>query len=589
MVNPPFKNAEVRQIKVAVSFAYHLITAQSGTLSKAVLENVMNSHDAGASEVRIDIDAKGVVITDNGRGFANRDEILAVFEELGFEHPEAKDEHRTFGKFGIGRAQMWSFASTVWRSNALQMDVDIRAKGLDYLLYDDLPQQPGCTITGTFYKRLVTSDMITFEREITELALYAPLAVYLNGKLISKDPTAEKWPHETKDAWIRLKDGGELTVYNNGVMVRTYPAEHLGSGGIVITKPDVRLALNTARNDVLTSQCKVWPRIKGYIQRQSDTRVRTKSTRITDGELANLARRFVGKELSLAEIEKAKLITDIAGRGYTIEMFVRHATSYRADGVITVAEKGSRKGERAHQGKMAFVLSPITLDRFHVQSPTELQALLKKRIKFDNTRYWTRWLDDLRYVNDFAQAVPDMADDYEVLPLEEHTKEENVALAALSSVANRLLSRGLMDDGSLDYSNGHRTLHIGVSQSALAWTDGARRVVLSRPLMAQATRGLAGIIVIVNVLLHEYLHDAADTGSHEHDLDFMTKYHDLTSDPDSFVAVACSKTFAAYVEALKQEGVKLRAAVIRDADTADAAHDLDGTPEAPRVELRAVA
>ena len=366
--------AEKRHISVAPSFAHSLITAQAGTLSKAVLEGIMNSKDAGATEVKIDIDAKGITIIDNGRGFLSREEILEVFEVLGFEHPTVDD--RVYGKFGIGRAQLWAFASTIWRSNAFEMDVDIQRRGLDYDLHEDRPVVPGVAISGTFYKKMLTSELISFERELIELALYAPLTVLLNGKSITKNPADEKWIFETEDAYIRLKDGGQLTVYNNGIKVRDYPAAHLGSGGAVLTKPGVRLALNTARSDILVSQCKTWARIRRFVQKQSDTRLATKTTRVTDDELENRARRFVGRELPLHEIADTKFITDITGRGHTLEMFVRQAGGYRAGGVVTVTEKGSRMGERAHRGKMAFVLAPLTLDRFNVRTPTELKALL---------------------------------------------------------------------------------------------------------------------------------------------------------------------------------------------------------------------
>src|SRR5690606_15477247 len=119
---------ENRQFSVAPSIIKHLIKSQAGSLGKAILECVQNSIDAGASRVDITLTTDTVRIVDDGHGLRSRDEVLACFEVFGFDHSE---HEREFGRFGLGRGQLWAWASTHWRTHAFDLDVDVRERGLD--------------------------------------------------------------------------------------------------------------------------------------------------------------------------------------------------------------------------------------------------------------------------------------------------------------------------------------------------------------------------------------------------------------------------------------------------------------------------
>ena len=69
-------------------------------------------------------------------------------------------------------------------------------------------------------------------------------------------------------------------------------------------------------------------------------------------------------------------------------------------------------------------------------------------------------------------------------------------------------------------------------------------------------------MVILNIIVHEYLHDAADAGSHEHDALFYQRYHDLTSDPAFDLGKWVVKAFASYVVRMQQQNIPLRAAAL---------------------------
>jgi hypothetical protein len=121
-------NKEKRQLSVHPAIIFDLIKGQAGSLGKAVLECVMNSVDSGSTRVTVDITNRGVNIQDDGRGFQSRKEIEDWFEVFGFPHEEG--DGRIYGKFGIGRGQLWSFCSTIWRTNTFEMSVDIKKSGL---------------------------------------------------------------------------------------------------------------------------------------------------------------------------------------------------------------------------------------------------------------------------------------------------------------------------------------------------------------------------------------------------------------------------------------------------------------------------
>ena len=102
------RNAGNCQPKIEnINFSVHqaildsVISAQSGTLHKALIELVMNGIDAGASEVRVKLNHDGFEVADDGRGFTDKEQIMSCFAQFG--SPQTED--KTFGRFRIGRGQ----------------------------------------------------------------------------------------------------------------------------------------------------------------------------------------------------------------------------------------------------------------------------------------------------------------------------------------------------------------------------------------------------------------------------------------------------------------------------------------------------
>lgn len=554
---------ESRRFKVDPHIIYSLIVAQAGTLAKAVLECVMNSVDAHATRLDITVDAKSIRIRDDGHGFRSRAEIEERFEVFGFSH---KDGERIYGKFGLGRGQLWSFCSTVWRTGTFQMDVDIKQRGVEYALQDGLPFCQGVDISGSFYSTMLTSDLAAFERELTELALFAQIPVMLNGRRINRDPAAETWDHETPDAWIKVSDIGQLSVYNLGVLVRRYPGFQFGCGGIVVTRPGVALAVNMARNDVLVAECAVWKRIRKVLQEKSDARMRSKQTRMTEVELENVARRFVARELDYTDIVESKLITDIVGRGHPLRTL---AFGVRKWMPLTVADSGSRIGERAHTARLAFVLSRQTLERFGVLTVKELRVALCQALMSPASNYSAgelrRHLEKLPVTDNVNEAAPTLSLECEVLKPKELTPRDRAALVALESLAFDV-SRALKEARLINRAVSYRTVRLGRSDVAEAWTDGTKEVVIERGQIELMHKGIGGFSGLANLLVHEYLHDSSDLGSHTHDQEFYARYHDATCSGRGVLNQAVYHGLRAWVKALHSFKLKVPPIVARHLD-----------------------
>lgn len=144
---------------------HHIIYSQVGSIGKAIIELIMNSVDAGAGAVIIDISPEGFSCRDDGQGFASRDDVIRYFGRFGTPHQEGD---ATYGRFRLGRGQIMAHARTIWRSREWQMTVDTR------------------------------------EME-------------LNGTIISRRPENGKWDAEDDFAWYRLRDEGAVSIYNQCV------------------------------------------------------------------------------------------------------------------------------------------------------------------------------------------------------------------------------------------------------------------------------------------------------------------------------------------------------------------------------------
>jgi hypothetical protein len=534
--------AETRQFSVSPSIIYSQIYSQAGTLAKGILEYAMNSVDSGSNKIDITIDADGFVAADDGAGFNAKKEIEEFFEVLAFDH--SGDDTRVFGVYGIGRAQCWSFASTVWRTGTHSMDVDIKNRGLNYILEEGLERVKGCTITGKFYEPMTPSELAEFNREFSLLAKYAPIDVFVNGAKINTRVDEVEWDIETDDAFIKFKATGGLQVFNRGVLVREYHSSNFGTAGVVVTKKTLTLN-NKARNDVLRSKCEVFKRIVKLIDKQS-TDKNLKKVKLTDGERQNLIDKWLHGELGYEDIFDKKLIIDVKGRAWPVK---------RLENVIDISvapERWDQKAESLHQRKICWIISIKTLEEFGCESIEAFAQLMFKKTRYSAQSTYAR-IGNLKPI-DFDTVKALLSGEYTAVNDKELSQQEYAVLKALRAYNAEIchVADGVKEKGYNPRSQ--RKISIGVSDVAEGWTDGSVHIYINRQRIRRGYDGQSGFVSLVLVMLHEYMHDLLSAGSHEHDHEFYERFHDAAMSRQ--IGVIAQKMAAAYVK--NMEDVKAR-------------------------------
>jgi len=541
-----------RQIQVGPQLIYHMIEGQAGTFGKALLEFVMNSIDAGAGSVNITLTPKSFSVADDGKGVNRIEEVEECLATLGFDHGD--NNERTYGKFGIGRSQAWAFAPTRMRTGSFQMDVDIRNWGLEYELKNDLSEQEGFVVSGNFYEPMSPSDVDRTERELAELAAYAQIPVVLNGKSIAKLPQEQKWDIETDQCYIKLQERGQLAVYNLGVLVRTYPAHHFGTGGVVVSKTP--LQVNFARNDVLEAKCKVWKEVREFIRKQAGEKTRRKPS-LNDSQREFLIQQRLHGEISLIEVEKVRLIKDITGKAHPL-------TRLMGQNVITFcSERDKRLATRVHEKKLAFVLHPSMLDFLGARTPDEVSEKLWLLLSRETggSRF-SHYRGDVFSFEDFRDAF---TEGHDIIEQKDLNKLEKAAVAAMNKACQQVPG---YFRSAIGENVSRRKIVLGVSETAEAWTDGQTYVAVDKETAKLLRKGIEGTVRLAGILIHEFCHDSADLSGHGHPPEFYEKFHEVMLSDGYFNGAGglAHDLLRFYTAELKRAGLKPTQAMLKAAD-----------------------
>lgn len=387
--------AEIRRLKLHPLAIHTFIKAQAGSLAKALTESVMNSIDASATKVVLTLDETGFVVEDDGHGFRNKAEVASWFETLGFPHDEGN--HRIWGYHGMGRAQAWSYASTVWQSNTFEMHVDVKKTGLDYELHENLTPIMGTRIVGSFYAAMSLSELLRVEQELVQLVKFVPVPVLINGKLASEDASLREWAIETPEAWMDLeppKSGSPLYVYNAGVLVNAFQAWQYRASGIIVTKPDKPLKLNLARNAILESECQVWKAVRKSIpvleEKFKPAKKVEKASAIRRAEVVSMLRAGT-LEITEALNEIPDLLVSVTGRSIQRYKLV----SRYAQTPVVVCPKGDEVGKNLAKVHLAIVLAQEPFDDLGI-SLEEVRAWCERAELSEAESYPEEWLAEMK-------------------------------------------------------------------------------------------------------------------------------------------------------------------------------------------------
>lgn len=531
------KQKQTRQLKADNGLIYHIIFRQAGTLAKALLEGVMNSDDAGASEIHVDLTTTDFDIRDDGKGFENSTEIEQFFETFGTPHD--LDEHGVsqdakFGTFRIGRGQLFAFAHTVWKSGEFEMDVDVKNRGLEYDLYEGVGPHEGCRIKGTLYQPLGPAEKLETEKSLRHYVKYMSVPVYLNGEKINTPPQeVEKWDEETDDYYLMttgIPDGAGIEVYQQGVHVMHQSSYQYGIGAIIVTKK--ACVLNTARNDIL-STCKVWRAAKKRLKELGGHQVEKVAKRrlkLTEAERASTFHRLEAGELRPHEVKDLKLFEDTTGTSWSAAQISRMATANSNwdlldDGFFGVcfAPYTTQKADRLLQRKMGLALATDNIRMAGVETPEELMQLI-----FDMQG---GTIEERVRLCTLDEATEGLKNDHRIISPRKWTPNETTIVRALEAINSywggipeQLCKLDEISKSELPI----RQIRLGESDTADGWTDGETYIAINRDLFKrkQMSEKLVGDAVLL--LIHEYCHAEPSNLNHGHSPEFYRRYHDLS-------------------------------------------------------------
>lgn len=318
------------------------MTQQTGVIKKAWLEAIMNSVDADATTIDFDITEERTIITDDGNSISEQ-QIDKAFKEFGA--PQSESESKEFGRFRMGRGQMFAFGRNIWRieDNYLIVDIEndtaevtlqdctdqssnaiiandgdtyeLNTEGNDFVILDAEQYGGGTEIEMQHYKQI--DDLHNTVREFKEYVKYIPwmhdVEVSINGTEVDASPEVVE---ETELAWYIEESQGfgtNSSVYNKGAYVDDF---NLGPKQLgVLSKGELDVTIS--RTDVLDTD-PYWQNIQ-----DEHKSIVLDELCDTDG-LASHQKKWLLSEASedpsvLQSIKNKRFIEDVNGNNHTLQ------------------------------------------------------------------------------------------------------------------------------------------------------------------------------------------------------------------------------------------------------------------------------
>lgn len=523
---------EIREFKMHNNLMHTIIFKQSGSFEKAITELIMNSIDANSTRIDIDFDSERRIfsITDDGKGFTTEEEIESYFDTLGTPH---KDGDAKFGRFRIGRTQIFAYASTVWRSGTFRMSVDFlnnENDGLCYKLEKNLPFQKGCIIDATIYNNsdinCFKSIELVIDSVFRDYFCYSDIPIYVNSELRITPNSLCNWDMETENAYYKFNDYRGAYVYNMGAFVKKFEGSYFGIGIDILTKK--ALDINFARNDIILYYCNVFKEIKKEIQ-QYVNKNSLKKNRLSIDEKKYFFNQFLKRELEYNAIRSVKLFTDVFEKDFSLEDFVKvHRVTF-SDG------KSGKLAEMVHNSKTALVFNSSFMylcdnqnfDSF-ICSIWGMYDLLRSHYNKEHPSY-INLIKDSELLGE--QEIVDNIEDFKSLFIVEHkvlTATELNEKEAILLKAIRRLNDIFYKEHKKALNCTKRKIVIGESLASKAWTDGVSYIAINKKYIPVSDFGIKFFDYVLKLIIHEYCHNEFTSKEHPHNQEFYKLYHDLT-------------------------------------------------------------
>lgn len=324
---------------------------QAGSIEKAVLEAVMNAIDADATEVRVKLTESELIVSDNGKGM-QKSEVDKYFKKFGLKDDDIQDKE--FGKFRMGRGQIFNFGVNMWHTQNNIMVVNLEqphttvevngeeqeldTSGLSYVWLESDESVDGCTISVDLFNELddVRSTVSNIEDQIRYMSWLHDVEIVINDKVCNTEFDSD---YSTEQAYIsfdRDSYSGRATIYNKGAYVMTEKIGPISS--TIVTREDIDL--NFARNDILTG-CPVW----GVVLDQHDEHLRSfllEQDGLESDETEWLIQQANDDTSFWSEIYDEDIIPDISGTMHSLKGLEGQAVTF-ADSSDSVAQELCRR------------------------------------------------------------------------------------------------------------------------------------------------------------------------------------------------------------------------------------------------------
>jgi hypothetical protein len=111
-----------------------------------------------------------------------------------------------------------------------------------------------------------------------------------------------------------------------------------------------------------------------------------------------------------------------------------------------------------------------------------------------------------------------------------------------------------------------RSIHVGVSDTAAAWTNGSTRITFNREKLKLGYSGIGGFHEIALIMLHEYVHDVSDFGSHLHDGEFYERFHEYAFKQGNPVSASAEAMLRSLIARFKESSFKMPRQVMAGLD-----------------------
>ncbi len=536
---------ETKEFKTDKNLIYHLIDSQKTDLKSALSELIQNSFDANATVCKIKYNdrIKKITIEDNGKGFVNKKEIEEFFGTFGTPHFE--ENITKFGRFRIGRSQIFSLGSSIWKSKGFILKVDIRKKGLNYELIE-VPEEH-----EKFNSTIIEIDLYdssndynsydyresSLQYSIKQKFKYLQnMELHFNGEHLNsiENTLANKKNVLEFENFIFIDQGthgikGNVMIYNLGIFTKTIRSFPKLSGSIITKK---HLKLDISRNEILPNDS-IWEECELFLKELSKNK---KNSSYSFDASKSIFESIFTNKIYYSEIREIPLLREIgSGKIHTFNSLYNQKKMF---GFTLYSETDNRKKiylDKLKQSGKVLILEFSTVlsawaeikntNSYIFEDITEeikqfFQFNISKNLNQDGQNTQGNFiLEELKFLYKNLVRTDDYIDeneDHQLIDDGDLVLNEKIILEALNKSNHLLMTERLREK---------RKIVFGLSADNHAWTDGKSYIAINKANIEGFKKSKSKLFYIGLLLLHEYTHQNNLTDLH--DYDFYSQFHNI--------------------------------------------------------------